>query len=95
MERRWGVGGFDWDEENEDHIARHGVIPAEAEEVFRGRVYVKRSRRGRYFVLGRSAAGRYLALAVERFEGNVVRVVTARDMGTSERKLYLARRKGR
>lgn len=47
MERRWGIGGFDWDDANEDHIARHGVTPAEAEEVVRGRVYVKRSRRGR------------------------------------------------
>jgi hypothetical protein len=37
MERRWGIGGFDWDDANEEHIAQHGVTPAEAEEVFRGR----------------------------------------------------------
>jgi uncharacterized DUF497 family protein len=93
MERRWGIGGFDWDDANEDHIARHGVTPPETEEVFRGRVYVKRSRGGRYFVLGRSGAGRYLALAVERYEGNVVRVLMARDMSQWERKLFLSRRK--
>jgi hypothetical protein len=52
MERRWGIGGFDGDDANEEHIAQHGVTPGEAEEVFRGRVYIKRSRHGRYFVLG-------------------------------------------
>ncbi len=30
-----GVGMiFDWDEHNEDHIAKHNVAPYEAEEVF-------------------------------------------------------------
>jgi len=28
--------GFDWDTHNVDHIGRHGVTPAEAEEVILG-----------------------------------------------------------
>lgn len=93
MERRWGIPGFEWDEGNEAHLARHGVTPPEAEEIFFGRLYLKRSRRGRYLVLGRSGGGRYLALIVERREGGRVRVVTARDMSERERRLYGRRRK--
>lgn len=32
--KRWGVRIFEWDEANEDHIARHGVTPGEVEELF-------------------------------------------------------------
>jgi len=92
VDKRWGARSFEWDEANEDHIARHGVTPAEAEEVFRARLFVRRSQYGRYFILGRSGAGRYLALAVERYQGGVVRVVTARDMTERERQLYLRRK---
>jgi uncharacterized DUF497 family protein len=69
------------------------VKPSEAEEVFLGRPHIKRSRGGRYFVLGRSAAGRFLALAVERKEGGILRVVMARDMSMREARLYRSRRK--
>lgn len=92
MERRWGVQDFEWDEDNEEHIARHGVEPAEVEEVFFFRFSVRRGRQGRYVVLGRSAAGRHLSVVVERKGGGLVRVVTARDMSPAERRLY-ARRK--
>lgn len=94
MERRWGVREFQWDDANEEHIAHHGVTPAEVEEVFIGRFQVRRSRLGRYLVLGRSAEGRALSVVVEKLGGGWVRVVTARDMAPAERRLY-ARRKGR
>jgi hypothetical protein len=29
---------FDWDDANEEHVARHGVTPPEVEEVFLARV---------------------------------------------------------
>jgi hypothetical protein len=93
VERRWGVREFQWDDGNEEHIARHGVTPAEAEEVFFGRFSVKRSRLDRYVVMGRSGAGRYLVVVIEKLGAGWVRVVTARDMSTAERKLYSKRRK--
>ena len=92
MERRWRFREFDWDDANEEHIARHGVTPAEVEEVFFARVSAKRSRLGRYLILGRSSAGRYLSVVIEKMGGHAVRVVTARDMSPAERRLY-ARRK--
>ncbi|MBI2899411.1 MAG: BrnT family toxin [Planctomycetes bacterium] len=93
VERRWSVRGFDWDEANEEHIARHGVTPGEAEEVFLRRMLVTRSRRGRYLVLGQSGAGRHLSVIVERRSGGLVRVVTVRDMSDAERRLYARKRK--
>lgn len=92
MERRWGIRDFQWDDANEEHIARHGVTPAEAEELFFGRFELRRSRLGRYLVLGRSAAGRHLAVVIDKLGAGWVRVVTARDMSGAERRLY-ARRK--
>jgi hypothetical protein len=92
VERRWGVREFQWDDVNEEHIARHGVTPAEVEELFVARILVTRGRMGRTLVLGRSAAGRYLSVIVEKLGAGWVRVVTARDMAPKERRHY-ARRK--
>lgn len=91
VERRWGVRAFDWDEANEAHIARHGVTPTEVEELFLGRIYVQRGKDGRYVVFGRTGAGRYLFLVVERLGDGGVRVIAARDMIDRERRLYLRR----
>ena len=82
------VRHFDWDEVNEDHVARHGVDPDEVEEVFVGRHRVLRSREGRYVALGRSVAGRYLLVVFEAREFGEIRVVTARDMAEKEKKYF-------
>ena len=49
--------GFDWDDKNVAHIARHNVEPEEAEEVFFDKPFIRRSRDGRYIALGQSWAG--------------------------------------
>ena len=81
------ISGFDWDDRNRDHIARHNVEPEEAEEAFLGRRLIFRSYESRYILLGRSAAGRYLILAFS-LSGGIARVITARDMTKAERKRY-------
>jgi len=83
----WRVGRFDWDDANTDHVAEHGVEEIEVEEVFRGRLYVRRAK-GRYIVLGETATGRRLFIVVEKKEGGRVRPITARDMNRSERRLF-------
>ena len=85
--RSWRITLFDWDQGNIDHIAEHGVETGEVEEVFRGRLYVRRVR-DRYIVLGRTATGRQLFTVLERQPGRGVRVITARDMNDSERRLF-------
>jgi uncharacterized DUF497 family protein len=81
------VSRFEWDDWNVEHIARHGVSPDEAEEVFNGRHMVKRVREGRYLALGKTQEGRYLFVVYDQ-KKNRIRVATARDMEEKERQLY-------
>jgi uncharacterized DUF497 family protein len=79
---------FEWDEANESHIARHGVEASEVEEVFRHDPYVRRGRHDRYLAYGATSNGRHLFVVLVRRGKGVVRVITARDMTTRERKAY-------
>lgn len=83
------IESFDWDDHNIQHIARHDVEPDEVEEMFESKVHLTRGKDGRYEVLGRSAAGRYLFCVLESgCQGSRVRVITARDMAPKERRLF-------
>lgn len=76
-----------WDEGNEAHIARHGVEPDEAEDVcFSPRSLSVRMRRGRYRVIGQTAAGRYLTVILDSEEAGTFYVVTSRDATDPERR---------
>ena len=82
------ISGFEWDDDNVFHIERHEFTPEEVEEVFAGDHKVRRTRLKRYIALGETLDGR-LALAVfRRLSGGRVRVITARDMDASERRLF-------
>lgn len=82
------INDFIWDDGNIDHIARHGVTPDEAEEVFVNRPKFFKSRQERYAALGKSSQGRYL-FVVFLYQGKgCARVVTARNMTKTERRLY-------
>ncbi len=85
--RNWRVAWFDWDDGNRLHIERHGVEETEVEEVFRGRLYVRKVRHG-YTVLGAPATGRRLFVVAARLETGGIRPITARDMNPSERRLF-------
>lgn len=84
---RWRVAGFDWDESNLEHVARHGVEATEVEEVFRGLLYIRKVH-DTYTVLGLTVTGRWLFVVVAKKERNVIRPITARDMNPTERKVY-------
>jgi hypothetical protein len=55
---------FIWPEDRVEHIAHHGVHPEEVEEVCFGRALVQRTKSSGanpvYYVLGQTAASRYL-----------------------------------
>ncbi|MBI4708311.1 MAG: BrnT family toxin [Candidatus Omnitrophica bacterium] len=78
---------LDWDETIVKHIARHNITPNEVEEAFEGKHLVYKSRDGRYTLLGRSSAGRYLMIAFVVKVG-IVHVITSRDMNRAEKKRY-------
>lgn len=79
---------FEWDEVNETHIASHHVKPEEAEEIFLGYCFVRKSHSGRYGAYGQSLNGRYLFVVFEKLEDTRIRVITARDMSKREKKYY-------
>ena len=86
--------GFDWDEANvEKNRESHKVSPHEAEQVFFNRPLivaddVKHSEtERRYFVLGQTDDNRALFVAFT-LRGDLIRVISARDMSRRERKVY-------
>jgi len=77
---------LDWDEDTEEHIARHGVTIDEVEEAVNNILFVKRSR-VYLLVLAQTESARYLAVILDALGKGVWRVVTARPMSNSERRL--------
>jgi uncharacterized DUF497 family protein len=82
------ISGFEWDDENVLHIARHDFGPDEVEEVFFGDYKVRRTRQQRYAAFGETLSGRLALVIFCRKPGGLVRVITAREMEDSERRLY-------
>lgn len=88
------VDGFDWDKGNlQKSRQKHKVSPAECEEVFFNTPLVVEldavhsSSETRYFLLGRTDAGRTL-FVVFTIRGTKIRVISARDMSRKERHAY-------
>lgn len=85
--------GFDWDNANVEHIARHNVKPEEAEEVFfdRNNVIVDdvehSNGENRFLVIGKTQQGRLLYQIFTK-RGNRIRVISSRDINKKEVKLY-------
>jgi uncharacterized DUF497 family protein len=75
-------------------VVKHRVDPDEVEEVFRGRpkfrFVEKGDRKGEdvYLALGRTDAGRYLAVLFIHKSSTQALILSARDMADKERKLY-------
>ncbi|MGQ0778536.1 MAG: hypothetical protein ACT4NY_29685 [Pseudonocardiales bacterium] len=83
-----------WTEDNEEHIAKHGVGSGQVEKVVNGRpVLTRRGREGTTEVYGATFDGRALVVILAPAWDGRWYVVTARDMTTSERRAF--HRKGR
>jgi uncharacterized protein len=82
------ISGFEWDDDNIFHIERHEFTPEEVEEVFANDHKVRRTRQKRYVALGETLNGRLAFVVFRRLSGGLVRVITARDMDASERRLF-------
>lgn len=81
-----------WPAERVDHVARHGVIPEEVEEVCLGESLVLRARSEGtnpvYKVLGQTEFGRYLCCVVIRFPDGNGYPITARPMDEKEERRF-------
>ncbi|HEX9080554.1 MAG TPA: BrnT family toxin [Desulfuromonadaceae bacterium] len=89
------ITGFEWDKGNERKNAKHGVTPAEAEQVFLNEpilITPDSAHSGieiRYRALGVSSDGRKLTVIFTlRRSDTLIRVISARDMHRKERTLY-------
>ena len=76
-------------------ITKHGVHPYEVEEALAARPQFRFVERGDvpgedvYAAFGRSRAGRYLVAYFVHKRNRDALILSARDMSTSERRLYL------
>lgn len=90
---------FEWDEDNDEHIAGHDVDPYEAEEAATdpGAIFRRRGEdrfgNPRYVCVGKTEDGRILFLVLDLKEERRWRVGSARDTVPRERKEYRRRNK--
>ena len=94
MGRLSDSSGFDWDEGNaEKNRIRHGVSRAECEQVFFNRPWLVFEDRAhsfeedRYYALGSTDRGRLL-FVVFTLRGELIRLISARDMTPRERRRF-------
>ena len=88
--------GFEWD--GNKNWNRHRVSPVEAEDIFFNEPLIVRGDfrhsklEKRYQALGQTGAGRYL-FAAFTVRGNLLRVISVRDMNRKEREAHANREK--
>jgi len=100
MDRLLTCTGLEWDESNrEKNWIRHQVSAPECEQLFFNTPLLvaedeqHSSIEPRYYVLGQTDAGRKRFVVVT-VRGELIRVISARDMSRRERKEYENARKG-
>jgi hypothetical protein len=86
---------FDWDGGNTEHVAKHGIAPAEAEQVVLNEPidlnFEVRSGEERIAQIGETDAGRILVV-ITTLRDDRIRVVTAIPANRKLRRLYLAQK---
>ncbi len=92
-----GWDEFEWDDDNEEHLAEHGVDRYEAEEAATDpaaivkRVGTDRYGNRRYIYVGKTEDGRILFMVVDRKGQRRWRIGSARDAKFSEKRGYRRR----
>ncbi len=91
---RFECAGFEWDEHNATkNWEAHRVSGKECEELFFNSPLVVKDdprhsiQEPRHYALGQTAAGRLLFVAFT-IRGDLIRIISARDMSRREREVY-------
>ncbi len=85
---------FEWDDNNIEHIARHGVFPDEVEDVaFDDAPWIRKGRKGTRYMVGYTVAGRYLFVVYVLKGKGIAKVITSMNMDDKTKKLYKKRGK--
>lgn len=77
-----------WTQKNIAHIAKHKVSVEEVEEVILYNPFILKTKENKYIALGQTLGGRYLIVIIAKKKKNKVKVITARDMDSKEKKFY-------
>lgn len=86
---RMKISVLQWDDINLEHIiANHGLSPKEVEDVCFGPHYACPAKYKRKAIYGQTASGKYIMVILEQLYDSVYRVVTARNLKTSEKRKY-------
>ena len=90
MTARIHIDRLHWDAWNRDHIAKHQVLPEEAEEVAAVEPVVRATYKGRFQLIGPTLAGRMLTVIVGPVPTQVAvyYVFSARPASRPERRYY-------
>ena len=85
---------FRWNEWNEDHIGKHGVLPEEAEYLVNNAKppYPENIGRGKWLVRGQSPYGRFLQVLFV-IEDDCYYVIHARGLNDREKRQLRRRRR--
>jgi uncharacterized protein len=83
---------FDWDEHNEQHLAKHGIRPSEAEDILGGNhmllEYQMEGNEQRWVAVGATRTGRILNI-VFAIRGETIRPITGWDADKATADLYV------
>lgn len=90
------ISGFDWDAGNTDKNSKHGVTPADAEEVFFREPLVvadtgHSGKEPRWHALARIGGGRILHVTFtlrDKAGDTLIRIISARPASRKERNIY-------
>jgi len=82
------IVAVEWSDDDLEHIAHHGINPAEVEDICFNQHISIRGRFRRYVLYGQSTAGRHIKLILERLYDHIYRPVTAYDMTDNEKHNY-------
>lgn len=83
----YNIEEFTWDDQNIEHIKKHGVSKIEIEEVCMKPICSFGSYQNRIIILGKTKNNRLLTLALAPKDKGVYYLVTARDTSRKERGL--------
>jgi uncharacterized protein len=90
------ISSIRWTDKSIEHIARHAIRPKEVEEVCfneNDAPFIRSGRENLHYVFGRSYSERFLFVFVRFIRQGEIRVITAIDMNTWERKYFKMRGK--
>lgn len=90
MAIRLHIDHLHWDDWNRQHIAKHQVVPEEAEEIAASEPIVRVTYKERFQLIGATSAGRMLTVIVGAVpkQPQVYYVFSARPASRQERRYY-------